>query len=426
MTQEQRTAPRSFWQGASLSVDSVRKRMATRASRRIALYTFFTYEVICLTFLQKLAIPLNFSQLGVQLDVGSVQAALPLTYLGMIALFIFVPPKLDLNRLVLLVAFLFFAILSTLLLPVTYSVNSILLLITIYVPFVFIIEVGDATYRRMIEIYLYVMVFFGAVVMAQHFIQVFWSWRLWPDLDRLIPDNFKFQGFGYTQAVSYGSRFMKPNAIFFLEVSYVSQWTAVAFALDLVYFRKLWRLAFYAVVMISTFAGTGLLLLAICAPVLLTRLSRKSLLAVAVIFVVGLGVAFQINWYQQVHHRFTEYRQTGASANHRFVEPLDVLGEFAHHPNAIFEGEGPGSAASGHNEFWWVVTKVSYEYGFLTALSFFAFLMYALFWNAPSQRIAFLLVIFFNFMGGFIIPIYPLLVFLIGVLFRVRGPKAAA
>ena len=195
---------------------------------------------------------------------------------------------------------------------------------------------------------------------------------------------------------------------------------AVAVALELVYFRRLWRLIFYGVILLASFAGTGLLLLAICAPVLLTRMSWKSLLGVGAVVAAGVLFAIQINWYGQVNQRFAEYKQTNTSANHRFIEPFEVLVEVLHRDNSMFTGEGPGTIPKGENRIWWASTKLAYEYGIIPAISFMAFFAYMLFVKAPSQRIAMVLFVMFNLMGGFNIPVYPLLIFLIGGFFRIR------
>ena len=214
---------------------------------------------------------------------------------------------------------------------------------------------------------------------------------------------------------------MKPNAIFFLEVSYLSQWTALALSLELVYFQRRWRMLFYAIVLLTSFAGTGILLLVISAPVLLSRLSWKSVLVVGLIFAICVGIAIRINWYQSVEQRFTEYQREGASANHRFIEPFVELRDVLASPKFIVSGIGPGNGPKGHNEFWWVSTKMAYEYGVLSALSFIVFLGYCLFDRPPSKRIAFVMFCFLNFMVGFLIPVYPVLMLVSGTLFRLGG-----
>lgn len=417
MTQTSTT--RSLWQGGGLSAGKTSKR-DKGSLRRPALFTFFIFEVICMTVLQKIVIPINLGTLG-----GPVQVVLPLTYLALFTLMFFVKFKIDITRLIFMSAFFLLAFLSILMQSGSYSVNSVILMIVIYLPFMLFIEVSESTYSKILNIFLTAMIIFGGIVFIQHITQLIWSWKVWPNLDKLVPPDFLFDGFVYIQPVKYKSMFMKPNGVFFLEVSYLSQWTAVALAIELVYFRRLWRMIFYGVVLISCFAGTGLLLLLICGPVLLTRLSKKSLGIVAVVVVACLITVISINWFQEVQQRFVEVQQYNSSAHNRFITPFQILAKFAEHPSSIWVGEGPGSGDKSKNEFWWVVTKLAYEYGFLTTISFFAFIGYVLFKNAPSQRISFLLLILFNFMGGFIIPVYPILIFMLGGLFRIRAPKAA-
>ena len=425
MTQASNPTSKSFWQVGSRSVAALRGRMPSSA-RRYALVAFFTFEVVCLTFLQKLAVPLNFQQFGFSLNLGSVEVAIPLSYLALGVLFIFAPPKIDLNRLILFVIFVMLALISVSAVRNYFSPASLLLVLIINAPFIFVIDISDSTYRSLLKIYLNIMIFFGVVVLIQHAMQLIWTWHSWPNLDRIIPESFQFTGYVYLQPIRYGSNLMKPNGVFFLEVSYVSQWTAVAFALELVYFRRLYRLLFYAVILVASFAGTGLLLLAISAPVLLTRMSWKSLLGVVAVVALGVLFAIQINWYEQVNHRFTEYRQTRSSANHRFIEPFDVLVDVLHRENTMFTGEGPGNIPKGEARIWWASTKLTYEYGILPAISFMAFFGYMLFYKAPSQRVAMVLFVLFNLMGGFNIPVYPLLIFLIGGLFRVSHGKSSS
>jgi len=295
----QTTAPRSLWQGGA-PAPAKHVRRASNSLRQPALMAFFAFEVICLTVLQKFAFPVNLGGAG-----GPVQVALPLTYAALFVLLFFVKFSVDRQRVVLLTGALIFAFVTIAMVPGTYSTNSVMLMVLIYLPFILYIEVSEATYHKLIKIYLNAMIIFGAIAMLEQVAQLIWSWEVWPNLDYIIPSNFQMEGFVYIQPFQYGSHFMKPNGIFFLEVSYLSQWTAIALALELVYFRRTWRMSFYAVVLLSCLAGTGLLLLLVCAPVLLSRVSKRSLAVVGVVFLVCVITAISINWVQNVQHRFT-------------------------------------------------------------------------------------------------------------------------
>jgi hypothetical protein len=144
----------SFWQRHKMTVVHAANTLVTPSAKATAVIAFFIFEIFCITFLQKFVLPINLYPLGIQMDVGSIELPVPLTYLALIALFLFVRPTIDLVRVGLVVLFFGLAIFSTLILTNTYSVNSMLLLIAIYLPFVLTIDVRETTYRRMIKIYL--------------------------------------------------------------------------------------------------------------------------------------------------------------------------------------------------------------------------------------------------------------------------------
>jgi hypothetical protein len=398
-------------------------RSITHTSQRTALLLFFTVEVLGLTLMQKFVMPINLRPVGLNIDIGSIEAIIPITYIALSILFFFINPRISLSRLIFLVAFLSFSIFSTLMTTNTYSTNSIALLIVIYLPFIFIIEVSEHNYRSMLKIFLDAMIIFGAIALIQHVMQLVSSWRSWPNLNELIPDDFQYTHFNYVQPIKFGSRLMKPNGIVFLEVSLLSEWTAVAFGLELIYFRRFWRMLFYAIVLVATFAGTGLFMLLLSAPVLLTGISRKSLASVVVIFTAAVIFASQIHWNSQVNQRFTEYQMQETSSYKRFIEPFQILQTTLLHPGALVVGEGPGNGDKENGAAWWPITKICYEYGFLAGFAFLAFLSYVMLQGAPSQRIAFLLLVMFNFMAGAAIPVYPILLFVFGGLFRIRESK---
>ena len=419
MTEAPSSAPRSFW--AKPNGAPSRREKIAKATGRQAVYILFVLELLSCILLQKFAIPLTLSFRGGTVNLGEIEVALPITYCALAVLFAFRPPKIDLNRLLLLVTFIVLAVLSTVQVNATYSGGSIALAIALSIPLIFEIEISEYSHRRMLKFYINFMTAVGFVVIAQLLMELLFGWRSWPNFDRIFPDNFLYHGFVYIQPLKAGSNLMKPNAFVFLETPQVSQFTALALAIELIYFRRMLRMMFFAIILIATFAGTGILLLALSAPVLLTRMSWKSILGVLAIIGVCIVISFQLNWYQQVNHRFTEYQQTGSSANHRFIEPLDKLGEILQRKNSFFIGEGPGNISKGRAHVWWAVTKVADEYGILTSLSYLALFGYVLFVRAPSQRFGFVLFILLNFMAGFGIPIYQILIFLLGGLFRIRS-----
>ena len=239
------------------------------------------------------------------------------------------------------------------------------------------------------------MIAAGAIVLVEQVAQLIWTWRVWPDLDTAIPQQFLMMGYVYIQPIKYGSELMKPNGIFFLEVSTVSQFTALALALELVYFRRTWRMVFYAIVLIACFAGTGLFLLLVTAPVLLSRLSRRSLAVMAAMFAAFVVTALAINWLPMVQQRFMEFQNYGSSSHHRFVMPFLVL--FEPVETTVVALRRPGTRQYPDRQradVWWAATKLAFEYGFATMIAFFVFIGYVLFQGrAEGQRIALVLML---------------------------------
>jgi hypothetical protein len=422
MSSDADVARKSRWLGLD-SARRVRERLSN-VLRRHGLIAFFTLQVIGLTFLQKFAIQFDATIFGVYVSVGAVQLALPIFYLGLLTLFAFARPRVDIIRVALFSILIVSVVISLALASAAYSQSSVLLMVACYLPFIFVVEVNASTYRRMMQVFLNVMIVMGAIVLVQQVTQNIWNWRVWPNLNTLISPEFLLPGFNYIQPIIYGSNLMKPHGVFFLEVSTVSQFIAVAFAIEMIYFRRLWRLIYYVVVLLATFAGTGPLLLLLCAPVLLAKLSWRTVLLVLVIFGIGYVAADKLHWYQQIHGRLTEYETTNSSAHLRFVDPLEDLVAAISKPKGLLTGIGPGNTAKDDGTVSWAATKVAVEYGLLALIAFGGFVGYVLLKGAPSQRMAFVLLAFFNFMGGgIVIPIYPIMIFLMGGLFRVKSSR---
>ncbi len=385
-----------------------------------ALLAFVLVQVLSVTLLQKFGLPVGGDVMEIAVFTSWIGVGL-LALNGMIGL--------DPVRLLLFCAFAVTAISSQLLGGQPFSVNSVFLALALYAPFVLRFYVEPALYRRCMDIFLNVMLVAGGLVVLQQLMQLTVGWRAWPDLDKLAPQQFLFSGYNYLQPVAFGSPWEKPNAFLFLEVSFVSQFTAIALMIELALRQRLLRMVFYAVVLLISFAGTGLLLLAVCAPLVLTKLSPRMLITLGLLVLVAAIVAGAIGWYDQVSHRFGEIGTAGSSGYYRFNVPFQIVGDMAGDPRFMFTGHGAGSTGAGQSQnvagFILVpFAKIIYEYGFLTFFAFYAFLIYCLFAEAPSLLIAFALFMFFNLGGGgFVVPVYVVTCQVLGALLRVQPER---
>jgi hypothetical protein len=392
-------------------------RTAAKTSRvEMAVTIFVAAQIIALTVFQKVGIPIGDKILEV---------CLPAMVGGMAALTYWLRPKIDVTRAVLYGVFCIAAFISSLFQTSGQSATSFMLALLIYFPFIFYYEVSPRVYRKFVNLFINAMLIAGAIVIVQHIMQLTIGWRSWPNLDKLLPQDILMPNYVYIQPINSGSPIMKPNGIFFLEVSLVSQFAALALILELLYFQRLAQTALLLGVLVACFAGTGLLMLALTLPFLLTQFNRKIWILIGVGFLVALVVAYEIGWFKAVHHRFTEYQLHGSSSNQRFIAPWLLMMEFMRGgSDALFTGWGAGSILKARDIVWWPLAKVTVEYGVLTSVAFHAFLIYAMFVHTPNWRASVGFLLFYSFMGGgFLVPVYPLACLLFCCLFRLKESK---
>ena len=77
-----------------------------------------------------------------------------------------------------------------------------------------------------------------------------------------MPERIVYLHYNYIQPIHWGSPWMKPNAVFFLETSHISQFIAMAIIIELSCFFRVRYLAFLGAALMTTFGGTGMLTVA--------------------------------------------------------------------------------------------------------------------------------------------------------------------
>lgn len=380
------------------------------------LYALFGIGILGTIILQKIGWPLKAG--------GVAPIVMPL-FIGAICLApVLVRPRFDPIRVGGFFLLFVVASFSTFFLAPHYSASSLMLFAALYAPLVVSYETSQANYRRCMDLIVTVMLFFVGVTLAQHIVQVVGSFRLWPDLNRLLPAAWLIPDYNYIQPVIYGSRFMKPNAVAFLEVSLLSQYIALALAVELALFRRPVRMIVLTAGLMLTLAGTGALLMLMTLPVLLGRMRIKTAVLVIGLLVIVCLVAFRLGWFDVVSSRMDEYKHNGSSANLRFILPFERMLDFLKNPMSVISGIGAGQIEKGRGFIWWPFTKATIEYGLITGVIFYAYLIYALFRNAPDRAIAFVLLVWFTFEGTLLTAHNPLTLVLLGTLLRV-APEAA-
>ena len=388
----------------------VAERQVDKRSQTI--FRFILFQLLGVVFLQKIAIP-------------GIAAGPSITFLMLWATLpcLFSYAEIDVARALLYIGLVVTAFFSQVVVGSEFSVGSFLLVCAAYAPFVIFIPVSLTLYRRCLNSFQTMMVVAGLLTIIQNLWQVLADWHTFPDMENLFPESLLMQGYAYIQPLYYGSPYIKPNAFFFLEVSILSQFTACAIIIELVWFQRIRHILLYLLTLFSCFAGTGLLMIALIAPLLVLKLSRRLVLIGIVPGLAALLAAFSFGWYDQIERRFSEFGQHSSSGYMRFIEPANKLSTFLDKSSSLYTGVGAGAAPKDPGVVWWAITKLVAEYGLPTAILFYFLISIALFKTAPSRRVAATLLIMFSLMGSNLLamPIVNLCL-LLGILLRPMDP----
>jgi hypothetical protein len=252
------------------------------------------------------------------------------------------------------------------------SLTSVLLLVLVHLPLVAMLRPGpgpvldSAWLQKVFADVALLCAVVGIVQFAAQF-AIKAPWLFNPDL--LIPELLRSTG-GYNVVIAVESK-LKSNGFFFKEPSLFSLTIAFGMLLEIAVFRRWWRLAVLAVAMFLTYSGSGLLVLAVG---LLFPLRLQTFLRLGLIALVGTLAALAL--WDVLNLGFTlrrleEFTIPSASAYHRYVAPVRLIGDFiAGEPWSFWIGYGPGSITRiGTNPFYdfhhptWA--KALFEYGVL-------------------------------------------------------------
>ena len=192
--------------------------------------------------------------------------------------------------------------------------------------------------------------------------------------------------------------------------------------------RRIWRLAVLVVALFATFAGTGLLILAVTSPFLLAKLPRAARFYAIPLVAIGIAALAGSGWFSNVESRVGEYQDTSSSTYGRFIYPVVVLSQLQDVEDPLFTGMGAGNGdrATKGNGVLSAPTKLLLEYGVVPTILFYVFLVYCLFYRAPDISFAFAQFALHVLGGGYLlVSPYIILFFILGVMFRISERQTA-
>ncbi len=295
------------------------------------------------------------------------------------------------------------AMLSTLANETTASGSSLLLLLAIYLPFVFVLSPRtDLTRERVTQAFSNLALVCAIAGIAQFYAQfvVHADWLF--DFTRFVPVALRGPE-GFNTAIPIGVLY-KSNGFLFREPSGFSFMMALALMVECLARRRAWRIACFVLALLLSYSGTGLLALIIG---MLLPPSRKTLARA----VLALGAAGLLFWLLDdalnlsfTLNRLGEFDSERSSGYIRYIAPLRLLADGVRaDPASLWLGHGPGTifrAQTGyefHDPTW---AKLIFEYGvlgFVAFVSLFASILVTL--EAPA-RIRIMLFAAWLVMGG--------------------------
>lgn len=330
---------------------------------------------------------------------------------------------IDPRRLVVLMAFFIMATIAAIM--SNPAPTSLAYLFAVYLPFCLQIRFPQASYKRLIE------VFQTLVLFACIWVMIDWLFQLvrlpMPDIELLIPKPFLFFNFNYIQVVAWGSKLMKPNGFFFLEVSYVAQLIATGLVIELCFTRRMFRILIYALCLLLTFSGTGFALVLMSLPFIITKLRVKLVFGAVLLLPLAAIVAVQVGVLENAEGRMEEFSRQGSSGNQRFTAQFEELAHnFERAPEVVMFGIGAGRMPQNGYIVWTPMTKVFVEYGIIAAAFFLVVLLSSVFRpNVPAVVSYALLMQFLFLNGGLLVPVNVFEMLFLTSLYKITDVGAA-
>lgn len=266
-----------------------------------------------------------------------------------------------------------------------FSLTSLLLLGALHLGYVFYLARGSDSTARALDFFLGFATVLALLGIAQYGLQFVVGAHYAFPIENLVPKEFVVQGFNMQAPIAWGSGTFRTNGIFFAEPSFFSQFMAIAIIVELLGRSRPLPLALYALALLLTYSGTGLLLLAVCGPLILVTRRHWGLLWLVLgglLLVAALGSTLELD---KLIARIGEFGSVRSSAYARFLNGFQVFDLYLWpHPLKALFGYGAGqfplyAASMPFPVAEMTLFKMVFEYGLIGAAMYFSFIAYCLF-----------------------------------------------
>lgn len=357
--------------------------------------------ILCASLLSKFGIP-GYANLGIGL-------ALPITLLALMLGVFDNRVRLEPKRLGFYCITLSVLILPMLLQAGTFSLNSLMMLALLHIPYVLVVVRGDELAPKALTFFLHIAKLLAVLGIAQYFLQGFVDKAFLYPIDNLIPQDFVVQGFNAQGTVNYHSTQIRATGMFMLEPSFLSQFLAVAIVAESVTSRRIWPLGLYALGIISSHAGTGMLILALCMPFVVIIHRRWDLFVLGFLGIVVIFAFGELLNLDFITNRAGEFDDPNSSGFARFVGGFYMFEQmlWPDFKRALF-GYGAGAFMDYVHLFDIEVadmpmTKMIFEFGLVGAFVYFAFIASCLF-ASPLPRMLSVAIALTFLLNGMYVP----------------------
>jgi hypothetical protein len=299
------------------------------------------------------------------------------------------------------------------------SVNSFMLLVIIYIPYIFILRAEDEGYSWCIARFRTLTTVVAVAGILQFFAQLIIPGPTLFTFEDYIPAQYLLKSYHLVIPVWGGLN--KSNGFFLLEPSIFSQLMALSIIVELLFFPLSWRLIIFITGSIISYSGTGLMLIVAFVPFLLLRRGEARLFLFFAGFVVFALIFTDALHLSEFAERTNEFGMTRTSGFARFVAPFYLVDDYVLPSirNTLF-GLGPGAidlfVRFSHDPTW---VKLFFEYGMVGFLPFSAFIFACFFADSPSKWLSAALFADYALLGGNLVnPILHPLYLILGVLHK--------
>jgi hypothetical protein len=360
------------------------------------------------------------SRVGIPVGTSTVAVALPLTYVVAGVLLVRRTVTVDRLRGELFLLATTAVVGATALVSLKnqeFSVPSLVLLLTIYLPWVLRVADGSGVtvVRRAGRTFVHTMLVVAGIGIAQFGAQFAGMWRYEDYLgDVLLPD-FSFPDYNTSVPLVFGSSIYKANGLVLLEPSFLSQYCALAVLIGLIIGARTWQIVVLLAGLASAVSGTGLIVLVIGVGLVLLRAPRLIRPGYVVAGVLCAVLMLLSPTASLLLDRTDEVTQPGTSGYARFVQPYaETVNGLESEPERYVTGAGPGSTerllpsnrdGRGNDVLYSTIPKLGFEYGVIAGGLFVLFLVVAMLDRGPWRVVPGTLVVMtFVLSGGLLQP----------------------